>query len=504
MASPLDLVDLARLIRDQYSVDMETAVVEAKAIESKYQNYNEFISLLHDIYPTISHKDAQKEAWYHFMNQKHVIIEISDDEEEEELPEIRRRIQLAKPDYSDMIVIDGTRRSDGPSLDSSPIYTEKTAPRITLPTELAGNFDELAMHLFTQGWITLPLLNSTNIDRTRGEILDIMQRAPEFVEGLPVSHRFSLTGFGALPYPSAFHNYVVRDLRKTAYNAAKPVLKALTARTGGQRYMDQYVDRMMIRQGKWPTDKSGQTATAEMWHRDESVDEYGHAMPDDDIIMGGWINLNQTEEVLLCAPGTHFTGRNRGKGFGPIKDKNELENLGKKLRRVIVPPGHLLIFYENTAHMVASKGPPASTTQMRLFTGFRLTNNRDPVYSFLEKTLNTMDVMRLKSGQRPPTYSKLNWVNFVEQLENWTKSTLVEELHEKRTRLSGESKGKKFTIPVGGPFSDGNLIPLRVKRNGDYVFNDAIIDLDKAEEFDIYYPPYGETELELYKPNPLK
>lgn len=69
MSSPLDLVDLAKLIRDHYSVDMDTAVAEAVAIEAKYSNYNEFISLLHEVYPDIEHEDAQKEAWYYFMNQ---------------------------------------------------------------------------------------------------------------------------------------------------------------------------------------------------------------------------------------------------------------------------------------------------------------------------------------------------------------------------------------------------------------------------------------------------
>ena len=69
MSSPLDLVEFAKLIRDQYLVDMDTAVVEAKSIESKYQTYNEFIALLHEVYPVISHEDAQKEAWYYFMIQ---------------------------------------------------------------------------------------------------------------------------------------------------------------------------------------------------------------------------------------------------------------------------------------------------------------------------------------------------------------------------------------------------------------------------------------------------
>ncbi len=386
-------------------------------------------------------------------------------------------------------------------------YTEADAPRAVVPADIVGVTDGLGGHLFSQGWVTIPLLDASGISNARDQISDVLARAPEFVDDLPPSHRFSMTGFAALAYPSSFHNYIVRILRKDAAAAAKPVLRALADRTGKQTHMDQYVDRLMVRQGKWPNDTSGQAATAEAWHRDESVDEQGAAMPDDDVILGGWLNLNATEEFLLCSPTTHFTDRNQGGGFGPIKDDAERRRMAQKLRRVVVPPGNLLMFFENTAHMVASRTPPAGTTQLRLFTGFRLTNSHTPIYTFLERTLREMDVMRLKSGQTPPSYSRLNWVNGPVSLDRWTKATLRPELREQRKMLTGTRAGTTYTIPVGGPMSLQQFPSLRQGATAVYAPNPNLIDVnDQGElnEFDAYYPPYDDEEIRLYTPHPLQ
>jgi hypothetical protein len=220
-------------------------------------------------------------------------------------------------------------------------------------------------------------------------------------------------------------------------------------------------------------------------------------------VFGGWLNLNEVSEYLLAAPGSHFTDRNRGRGFGAIRDEAEKRRLERELQRIEVPPGHLLLFYENMAHKVASAAPPANTTQLRLFTGFRLTNNPEPIYPSLERKMRSMAVIPLKSGQQPPLYARLSWVNSTEAMEQWTKETLIEALHDQRRMGENARKnaGRLFTIPKGGELSE----PIPSMRD-----EVTLEPRDWLQErypeialVDLAFSPYSDEELALYRPAPL-
>lgn len=385
-------------------------------------------------------------------------------------------------------------------------------PIVDLPLSVT-DADTRAEHLYRQGWVTLPLLTPTEIQEQRALFFYYLSIAPEHVPDLPRTHKFAKTGFATLGTSSSFHAWFARELRRRAFTEARSTFAALALRFGGPRAqqeynVDTYVDRLMVRQGKHG-DQSAQASMAESWHRDESVDDSGQPMPDTDKVFGGWINLNFIDEFLSGAPGTHFTDRNRGTGFGALSAQDiAAQDLERKAVRARVPPGHLLIFFENMAHEVISKAPAANTTQMRLFTGFRMTLDRDPVYEDLLRRLMRMDWIRLKSGQRPPIWARLNWTNNTQDLQQWTLDTLVPALHYVgRQMMTGTRQGQRFTVPVQAPeitmFKDVPEAPALLDDNGqaqDWVMANPHLDL---HEFEAMFPPYTRKELQLYIPRPV-
>lgn len=61
--------DLYQLILDVYTKVDILAWTTSQELVAKYQTYNDLIKLLHEVYPTISHENATKEAWY-YWNQR--------------------------------------------------------------------------------------------------------------------------------------------------------------------------------------------------------------------------------------------------------------------------------------------------------------------------------------------------------------------------------------------------------------------------------------------------
>jgi hypothetical protein len=416
-------------------------------------------------------------------------------------------------------------------LDLLQIHTPNTAPELRMPPGLTER--EIAMHLYQQGWAVIPLRTEDvrTVMRMRQNIFAALQDAPEFDPDLPFTHTYSKTGFGALGTASSFHNAEVRQLRRDAYFSARPIFRHLASIIPTHPlYMDEYVDRLMIRQGKYTypgsfTASSGQSATAESWHRDESVDEMGRALPDDDTVFGGWINLNPFEENFLGAPGTHFTDRNRGRGFGKIKDEDELRDLNIRLRKVVIPARHLFIFYENMAHQVVAKAVPARTTQMRLFTGFRLTGNPVTPYLSVTEDLQYMRVMPLKSGQVPVMFNDyaMNGATQRDGLERWTLTTMRKDAEGRPLAVlvqyyetkSGRFKGDVVLIPRGPGRSlkrtSPSLVPMPALREYDPATRTAVtaawvrdvLTPIQLEEFNQTYPPYTIDELSFYLPRAI-
>ena len=213
--------------------------------------------------------------------------------------------------------------------------------------DLTQTDEDKADHLKTHGWITVKVLDKDELELFRKDLLEQIARSPEFNPGLPKTHKFAKTGFGTLGNASSFHNKVVRNLRKRAHEKVKPIFKKFVAKYANNRkmYLEQIVDRVMIRQ-------NGQQATPEAWHRDQ-----GAFALDDDFVFGGWLNLNSPDgvgnEYLSAVPGSQLPNNPR-QGFAVFED-SEKDELRRRRALLTVPPGYMLVFYENMAHEVLAK-----------------------------------------------------------------------------------------------------------------------------------------------------
>lgn len=267
--------------------------------------------------------------------------------------------------------------------------------------------------------------------------------------------KYVLGGFSAFGNPASFHCPSVRELRELVH----PYGMKLAEAYGSHKRCEQLIDRLMVRPPKV-------SATKESWHRDESP-----AAGEDDIVLGGWINLDDKDQFFSCVPGTHTEVRGFG-GFS-IVPKDEHAELNDAAIKVQIPPGAIIFFHEHIIHeVIANKLNYAS---YRLFVGWRFTNSKKPLFEETKSALKNQAVVKIKSGQVPPMWAKLHWTNFAEShlvpfAKAFKKQVLVE-----RTMKSGLMKGRVFTIP---PREMGSLKSLKLP----------------------LYKAYSKTEKKMHKP----
>ena len=255
-------------------------------------------------------------------------------------------------------------------------------------------YDELE----TEGVITIPVLSGAEIEAMRNRLIKAIANYTEFKSSVKPA---VCGGFGAHGNMDSFHNPVVRELRRAAHRAVLPLFRFY-----GNVNLEQIVDRVCVR-------PKGQSPTAESVHRDEAP----KAEPND-LIFGGWVNLNNTSQYFSCAKGTHREV-SQNSGFAKIKDPDDIAKYKALCDLVEVPPGHMIIFYERIVHQVLSNR--AKTDMYRLFTGWRLTTHSEPLIPDIERLLREQRVIPLKSGQLPPMYPNLYWVNWRRKLEDFSK-----------------------------------------------------------------------------------
>lgn len=288
---------------------------------------------------------------------------------------------------------------------------------------------------------------------------------PEFKQN---ADQFVLGGFSAFGNPASFHNLFVRSIRQYAMYELVPLFKALvdSQANPGEWRLEQVVDRMMWR-------PVGLSATAESWHRDEA-----DLAKEDDMVFGGWWNFDDIDQGFSCIPGTHREVSGH-KGFVTIKSKEEklaLTNDPRK-RLVKIPPGHIMIFYENLLHEVLAKArKKGQPDQMRQFLGWRVTKDDTPLYP-VGDLFERQGVMQLKSGQTPPMYAKLHWTNWKPKLEKFSTDNMVPRVLEAKTVKSKTSKdaGKVF-----------NVVEREMRSLADYGFP--------------LYPKYAPHEISMHVP----
>jgi len=229
------------------------------------------------------------------------------------------------------------------------------------------------------------------------------------------------------------------------------------------RKLEQIIDRMQWR-------LFDECASAESWHRDIAKGRL-----ETDITFGGWINIDKTNQYFSCIAGSH-NDEKTGEGFATIKDKELIKQYNKIKTKVTVPPGHILIFYEDIIHEFTSTKIKQKEGMIRLFTGWRLTYAEESLFGdeLLESSLQKQDVMLLKSGQRPPMYAKLHWTNWREKISKFSESIEPRCIHTKEVK-GGKSKGEKHDVV------------------DEYMFSLEEYGFEK-------YPEYNRIEKEILKP----
>ena len=292
------------------------------------------------------------------------------------------------------------------------------------------------------------------VHELRNELEHEFQHFPEFIKHPPFADmsrepnmRYGMGGTSFLGNPSVFHNEFVRRMRDHVMyvlirDLFKPLLQIIEAREGRTNLkLQQYVDRVMAR----PVMES---ASNESWHRDVAP-----GAEEMDNTFGGWINLDvptmirkkqfSGNQTFVCVKGTHKDARTGNLGFATIADadkpefKRQYEAQANTTNcddhgNIVIPPGCIVVFYENLVHSVVGK--PVPFTRVRQFFGWRLTPKSNPgvMHSIdqdgreytsdeFAKLLLEQAVIPLKSGQVPPMYPGYYRSAGQASLVNWRK-----------------------------------------------------------------------------------
>ena len=357
--------------------------------------------------------------------------------------------------------------------------SEAQAFRAARAEESGYSGKTLAHKLARFGVAVLPMSKSP--EKVMRAFEEAVKTFPEYKD---TSGDLVLGGFAAEANAGSFHNEFVRKVRARALKAALPIFSALvnTFEERGKWNLEQLFDRMMKR-------PKGQTPSAESWHVDAAP-----AACKGDKIFGGWFNATDKDSYFSCHLGSHKHTAAGHTGFSVFpkkvtrgnKTEEEYQSALQRMdetRRVlnasrsivVIPPGCLLIFNERLIHEVFAKKVPYDI--LRVFIGWRLTKSDESLLgnSVLRKLVADMAVMPLKSGQIPPMYAALHWVNWPDKLLAFS-----EKMHPRcvgeRTVATGKRKGQTLQV-----------VHRHMRSLKEYGWGDT-------------YPPYTENEIELHLP----
>ena len=248
--------------------------------------------------------------------------------------------------------------------------------------------------LITQGYTVLPFSSDPlqHSQRFRG----CLRTMPD----LPFTEPpYAIGGFSALGNAGSFHHTVIRAMRAEVHEAFAAPLKAAFP----DKQIQMGIDRITYR-------PVGKAPSREGWHRDLTP---VNMCLDNDIILGGWVNMNATEsQFLVCVPGTHTTVSNHTQGLGFSKlTTQQIANINNNNRgqKIEIPAGYALLFDQRLIHCVNST--KYRHPVMRMHISFRLTTSEVPLLENIREILERGAVPPLKSGQMPPMFPKLYAVN---------------------------------------------------------------------------------------------
>lgn len=283
-----------------------------------------------------------------------------------------------------------------------------------------------ARHLHEHGVIAVPVFDEERRAKYEQRVFDAMDEFPEYKRSGRKVQRV-LGGFGALGNPSSFHHPTIQALRaKVKEDISVPLFRRYRRRAGLR--LEVLFDRLCVRCEDFGA------PTKETWHRDVyDGPKYGlRPLPEKDEVFGGWINLSSQDQRFVGIVGSHVgeTARDaqrQGGGFAQLSEEQiRAERVNERLAaqsnrtfgsiradangHVLVPPGHMLIFYQRLLHSVAG-GKQPKEPQLRLFFGHRLTTEETPLFP-LDAVLTNNAVPRIASGQVPPMYSQNHYIWF--------------------------------------------------------------------------------------------
>jgi hypothetical protein len=255
---------------------------------------------------------------------------------------------------------------------------------------------EYVKSMLTLGYAVLPYAaDAAALERQFDGIISTM---PDMGRLYPIG------GFSAFGNAGSFHHQTVRALREDNYKFVKPLLAAVYPGYN----IELLVDRLTWRE-------AGRKPTAEAYHRDLTPKE---RCLEDDIILGGWLNMNGTQnQYFICVPGTHteVTNYATGSGFAKMTTEQIAEiKRANSTKTVTIPPGHILLFDQRLVHLVNAKANSFDIKRKHL--NFRLTHSNEPMIGNIEELLQSGAIIPLKSGQQSPMFPGLYNVNWPSKL----------------------------------------------------------------------------------------
>ena len=302
---------------------------------------------------------------------------------------------------------------------------------------------------------------------TRAAFYDHIRGSPEFLNPTPQDPQWkpSLGGFAGMANPSSFHHKFVRQLREMI---VAEVLEADVLPLEG-RSLEKVFDRFIFR-------NQGDTPSAESMHRDEA-----ETAVDGDTIFGGWVNLDDHDHFFSCAPRTHTMVGGQNKGFAKIKSASEQAYFRAMFQRIVIPPGHMILFYERLVHEVLSIMAPRR--MLRLMLGWRITDQTEPLFgeALTTEWTQRQGVPYLKSGQHTPILPALYLSNWWRRIEPWATRMFQAVCLTTHTIGSGVNAGTTYMLPRMDTLRDRSMLSL--------------------QEYGLpLHPPYDDDELRLLRP----
>ena len=334
---------------------------------------------------------------------------------------------------------------------------------LTLTTKIPISLPPF-LELKMKGVTTIPIYNDLELLEIKKEFDDTVLNFQEY-KRYPNNPEFNLDnekikyvlgGAAFLGNPSSFHNETVRKIRLKAQNIVqKTIFKNLLNNLNCDQNIEMLIDRMMVR-------NPGVKPSPETWHRDVAPTEL---LLDDDIVYGGWINLDNKDQYFSCIIGSHLgiKLKNLTSGFANIP-KTHVKEISKLKSTIKIPPGHLVIFPQYILHEIVSKSN--NYTMKRLFIGWRQTFSNNMLFDDFISRLETQSIMRIPSGQEPAMYSKMHCGFHKDLLKVWSDTTIED-------RILVQEK-------------DIGICPRFMKSLKEYGFN--------------LYPVYSRDEINKYRP----